>query len=114
MIQKCPSFPWAKAHLKESCPVVGEIKFEILSGKCGHRVLWMKEERDDPACYQRAVQKSASRMIGGRGGVSAMEFANHYNLVFLLWNWVCTSPVWHGGATCCRHIPPDNVKQEQK
>ncbi len=34
-------------------------------GNYGCRVLWTKEERDFPACYQRSVQKPASLMVWG-------------------------------------------------
>ena len=69
MIQKHCHLLWAKAHLKwteakwENCSVVRQI--EIIFGNLGRCVLWTKEERDQPACYQRSVQKPAFLMVWG-------------------------------------------------
>ncbi len=71
MVQKRRHVLWAKAQLKctvsncISVPWSDESKFDILVGTHGHRVLWAKEERDVPACYQRSVQKPASLMVWG-------------------------------------------------
>uniref|UniRef100_A0A9J7YCS5 Interleukin 2 receptor, gamma a n=1 Tax=Cyprinus carpio carpio TaxID=630221 RepID=A0A9J7YCS5_CYPCA len=67
MIQK-RSFLWAKAHLKwtvakwKTVLWSDESKFEVLFGKLGRHVIWTKEDKDNPSCYQRSVQKPASLM----------------------------------------------------
>ncbi|KAK3518528.1 hypothetical protein QTP70_001495 [Hemibagrus guttatus] len=42
-----------------------ESKFEVLFGKLGRHVIWTKEDKDNPSCYQRSVQKPASLMVWG-------------------------------------------------
>ncbi|KAK3510397.1 hypothetical protein QTP70_005870, partial [Hemibagrus guttatus] len=42
-----------------------ESKFEVLFGKLGHHVLRTEEDKDNPSCYQRSVQKPASLMVWG-------------------------------------------------
>ncbi|KAK3572709.1 hypothetical protein QTP86_006144 [Hemibagrus guttatus] len=42
-----------------------ESKFEILFGKLGRHVIRTKEDKDNPSCYQRSVQKPASLMVWG-------------------------------------------------
>ncbi|KAK3562305.1 hypothetical protein QTP86_033315, partial [Hemibagrus guttatus] len=39
-----------------------ESKFEVLFGKLGCHVIRTKEDKDNPSCYQRSVQKPASLM----------------------------------------------------
>ncbi len=41
-----------------------ESKFEVLFGKLGRHVIRTKEDKDNPSCYQRSVQKPASLMYG--------------------------------------------------
>ncbi|KAK3532199.1 hypothetical protein QTP86_009476 [Hemibagrus guttatus] len=68
MIQKCRCFLWAKAHLKwtvtkwKTVLWSDELKFEVLFGKLGRHVIRTKEDKDNPSCYQRSVQKPASLM----------------------------------------------------
>ncbi len=47
----------------ENCSVVNESKFEVLFGKLGRHVIRTKEDKDNPSCYQRSVQKPASLMV---------------------------------------------------
>ena len=63
-------------------------KFEIVFGNLGHCVLQTKEERDQPACYQRSVQKPAFLMVWGC--ISA------YNMVSL--------HIWKGTINAERYI----------
>ncbi len=42
-----------------------ESKFEVLFGKLGRHVIRIKEDKDNPSCYQRSVQKPASLMVWG-------------------------------------------------
>ncbi|KAK3530873.1 hypothetical protein QTP70_003620 [Hemibagrus guttatus] len=42
-----------------------ESKFEALFGKLGRHVIRTKEDKDNPSCYQRSVQKPASLMVWG-------------------------------------------------
>ncbi len=71
MIQKRRRFLWAKAHLKwtvakwKTVLWSDESKFEVLFGKLGRRVIRTKEDKDNPSCYQRSVQKPASLMVWG-------------------------------------------------
>ncbi|KAK3526690.1 hypothetical protein QTP70_031876 [Hemibagrus guttatus] len=70
MIQKRRRFLWAKAHLKWTVAkwktvLWSESKFEVLFGKLGHHVIRTKEDKDNPSCYQRSVQKPASLMVWG-------------------------------------------------
>ncbi len=71
MIQKRRRFLWAKAHLKwtvakwKTVLWSDESKFEVLFGKLGHHVIRTKEDKDNPSCYQRSVQKPASLMVWG-------------------------------------------------
>ncbi|KAK3574259.1 hypothetical protein QTP86_004397 [Hemibagrus guttatus] len=71
MIQKRRHFLWAKAHLKwtvakwKTVLWSDESKFEVLFGKLGRHVIRTKEDKDNPSCYQRSVQKSASLMVWG-------------------------------------------------
>ncbi|KAK3552021.1 hypothetical protein QTP70_031592, partial [Hemibagrus guttatus] len=68
MIQKRRRFLWAKAHLKwtvakwKTVLWSDQSKFEVLFGKLGHHVIRTKEDKDNPSCYQRSVQKPASLM----------------------------------------------------
>ncbi|KAK3548988.1 hypothetical protein QTP70_024801, partial [Hemibagrus guttatus] len=68
MIQKRRRFLWAKAHLKwtvakwKTVLWSDESKFEVLFGKLGRHVIRTKEDKDNPSCYQRSVQKPASLM----------------------------------------------------
>ncbi len=71
MIQKHRRFLWAKAHLKwtvakwKTVLWSDESKFEVLFGKLGRHVIRTKEDKDNPSCYQRSVQKPASLMVWG-------------------------------------------------
>ncbi|KAK3512298.1 hypothetical protein QTP70_003284 [Hemibagrus guttatus] len=71
MIQKCRHFLWAKAHLKwtvakwKTVLWSDESKFEVLFGKLGRHVIRTKEDKDNPSCYQRSVQKPASLVVWG-------------------------------------------------
>ncbi|KAK3565204.1 hypothetical protein QTP86_001015 [Hemibagrus guttatus] len=78
MIQKRRRFLWAKAHLKwtvakwKTVLWSDESKFEVLFGKLGRHVIRTKEDKDNPSCYQRSVQKPASLMgCGGSGAYPA-------------------------------------------
>ncbi|KAK3538063.1 hypothetical protein QTP70_027414 [Hemibagrus guttatus] len=68
MIQKRRRFLWAKAHLKwtvakwKTVLWSDESKSEVLFGKLGRHVIRTKEDKDNPSCYQRSVQKPASLM----------------------------------------------------
>ncbi len=42
-----------------------ESKFEVLFGNLGRHVIRTKEDKDNPSCYQRSVQKPASLMVWG-------------------------------------------------
>ncbi|KAK3558463.1 hypothetical protein QTP86_018115 [Hemibagrus guttatus] len=70
MIQKRRRFLWAKAHLKWTVAKWKTVlwsdksKFEVLFGKLGRHVIRTKEDKDNPSCYQRSVQKPASLMVG--------------------------------------------------
>ncbi len=71
MIQKRRRFLWAKAHLKwtvakwKTVLWSDESKFEVLFEKLGRHVIRTKEDKDNPSCYQRSVQKPASLMVWG-------------------------------------------------
>uniref|UniRef100_A0A8C2CHQ7 Tc1-like transposase DDE domain-containing protein n=1 Tax=Cyprinus carpio TaxID=7962 RepID=A0A8C2CHQ7_CYPCA len=71
MIQKCRRFLWAKGHLKwtvakwKTVLWSDESQFEVLFGKLGCHVIRTKEDKDNPSCYQRSVQKPASLMVWG-------------------------------------------------
>uniref|UniRef100_A0A8C1LMC1 Phospholipid-transporting ATPase n=1 Tax=Cyprinus carpio TaxID=7962 RepID=A0A8C1LMC1_CYPCA len=71
MIQNRRRFLWPKAHLKwtvakwKTVLWSDESKFEVLFGKLGCHVIWTKENKDNPRCYQRSVQKPASLMVWG-------------------------------------------------
>ncbi|KAK3529727.1 hypothetical protein QTP86_000816 [Hemibagrus guttatus] len=71
MIQKRRRFLWAKAHLKwtvakwKTVLWSDESKFEVLFGKLGRHVIRIKEDKNNPSCYQRSVQKPASLMVWG-------------------------------------------------
>ncbi|KAK3548211.1 hypothetical protein QTP70_005163 [Hemibagrus guttatus] len=43
-------------------PSQDQSKFEVLFGKLGRHVIRTKEDKDNPSCYQRSVQKPASLM----------------------------------------------------
>ncbi len=78
MIQKRRRFLWAKAHLKwtvakwKTVLWSDESKFEVLFGKLGRHVIRTKEDKDNPSCYQRSVQKPASLMVWGCMSVGSM------------------------------------------
>ncbi|KAK3542985.1 hypothetical protein QTP70_008520 [Hemibagrus guttatus] len=71
MIQKRRRFLWAKAHLKwtvakwKTVLWSDQSKFEVLFGKLGRHVIRTKEDKDNPSCYWRSVQKPASLMVWG-------------------------------------------------
>ncbi|KAK3539719.1 hypothetical protein QTP70_012049 [Hemibagrus guttatus] len=68
MIQKRRRFLWPKAHLKwtvakwKTVLWSDESKFEVLFGELGRHVIRTKEDKDNPSCYQRSVQKPAFLM----------------------------------------------------
>ncbi len=78
MIQKRRRFLWAKAHLKwtvakwKTVLWSDETKCEVLCGKLGRHVIRTKEDKDNPSCYQRSVQKPASLMVWGCMSVFGM------------------------------------------
>ncbi|KAK3523814.1 hypothetical protein QTP70_010175 [Hemibagrus guttatus] len=78
MIQKRRRFLWAKAHLKWTVAKWTTVlwsdqsKFEVLFGKLGRHVIRTKEDKDNPSCYQRSVQKPASLMVWGCMSVCGM------------------------------------------
>ena len=63
MIQKHRHLLWAKANLRwseakwKTVLWSDESQFEIRYGKHGRRVLWTREKRDHPGCYQQTVQQ---------------------------------------------------------
>ncbi|KAK3555069.1 hypothetical protein QTP86_007979 [Hemibagrus guttatus] len=71
MIQERRRFLWAKANLKwtvakwKTVLWSDQSKFEDLFGKLGRHVIRTKEDKDNPSCYQRSVQKPASLMVWG-------------------------------------------------
>ncbi|KAK3564131.1 hypothetical protein QTP86_007801 [Hemibagrus guttatus] len=71
MIQKRRRFLWAKAHLKwtvakwKTVLWSDQSKVEVLFGKLGRHVIRTKEDKDNPSCYRRSVQKPASLMVWG-------------------------------------------------
>ncbi|KAK3540850.1 hypothetical protein QTP86_002352 [Hemibagrus guttatus] len=75
MIQKRRRFLWAKAHLKwtvakwKTVLWSDESKFEVLFGKLVHHVIQTKEDKDNPSCYQRSVQKPAFLMCPNFSGI---------------------------------------------
>uniref|UniRef100_A0A9J7X7G5 Tc1-like transposase DDE domain-containing protein n=1 Tax=Cyprinus carpio carpio TaxID=630221 RepID=A0A9J7X7G5_CYPCA len=79
MIQKRRRFLWAKAHLKwtvakwKTVLWSDESKFEVLFGKLGRHVIRTKEDKDNPSCYQRSVQKPASLMVWGCMSACGMD-----------------------------------------
>uniref|UniRef100_A0A9J8ACE9 Transposase Tc1-like domain-containing protein n=1 Tax=Cyprinus carpio carpio TaxID=630221 RepID=A0A9J8ACE9_CYPCA len=70
-LKKRRRFLRAKAHLKwtvakwKTVLWSDESKFEVLFGKLGCHVIRTKEDKDNPSCYQRSVQKPASLMVWG-------------------------------------------------
>ncbi|KAK3560817.1 hypothetical protein QTP86_019501, partial [Hemibagrus guttatus] len=70
MIQKRRCFLWAKAHLKWTVAKWKTVLWsdkskrikKVLFEKLGRRVIRTKEDKDNPSCYQRSVQKPASLM----------------------------------------------------
>uniref|UniRef100_A0A8C1BT97 Villin-1 n=1 Tax=Cyprinus carpio carpio TaxID=630221 RepID=A0A8C1BT97_CYPCA len=69
MIQKRRRFLWAKAHLKwtvakwKTVLWSDESRFEVLFGKVGRHVIWTKEDKDNPSCYQGSVQKPNMELV---------------------------------------------------
>uniref|UniRef100_A0A8C1II21 Tc1-like transposase DDE domain-containing protein n=1 Tax=Cyprinus carpio TaxID=7962 RepID=A0A8C1II21_CYPCA len=66
MIQKRRCFLWAKVAKGAKWKTVlwsDESKFEVLFRKLGRHVIRTKEDKDNPSCYQRSVQKPASLMV---------------------------------------------------
>ncbi len=94
MIQKRRRFLWAKAHLKwtvakwKTVLWSDESKFEVLFGKLGRHVIWTKEDKDNPSCYQRSVQKPASLMVLGCMSACGMG----------------SLPIWKGTINAERYI----------
>ncbi len=68
---EAPSCPVGQGSFKmhcfkvEECSMIRRVKFDILVGNHGRRVLRPKEEGDLPACYQHSVQKPAPLMVWG-------------------------------------------------
>ncbi|KAK3513301.1 hypothetical protein QTP70_009781 [Hemibagrus guttatus] len=102
MIQKRRRFLWAKDHLKwtvakwKTVLWSDESKFEVLFGKLGCHVIRTKEDKDNPSCYQRSVQKPASLMVWGcmsacgmgrlhiwKGTINAERYAQLLPCIFL-------------------------------
>ncbi|KAI4889236.1 hypothetical protein NFI96_019823 [Prochilodus magdalenae] len=60
---------WAKGSLKGSVAKwktvlwSDESQFEVLYGTLGRHVIQTREDKDNPSCYQRSVQKPASPMM---------------------------------------------------
>ncbi|KAK3510403.1 hypothetical protein QTP70_005895 [Hemibagrus guttatus] len=79
MIQKRRHFLWAKAHLKwtvakwKTVLWSDESKFEVLFGKLGCHVIRTKEDKDNPSCYQRSVQKPTSLMRPNFFGIGFVQ-----------------------------------------
>uniref|UniRef100_A0A9J8B7S5 Transposase Tc1-like domain-containing protein n=1 Tax=Cyprinus carpio carpio TaxID=630221 RepID=A0A9J8B7S5_CYPCA len=100
MIQKRRRFLWAKAHLKwtvAKCKTVlwsDESIFEVLFGKLGRHVIRTKEDKDNPSCYQRSVQKPASLMVWGCMSVCGMGSLH----------------IWKGTINAERYIQHDNAR----
>uniref|UniRef100_A0A803JHS9 Paired domain-containing protein n=1 Tax=Xenopus tropicalis TaxID=8364 RepID=A0A803JHS9_XENTR len=70
-IHKLRRFHRARDHLKWSVAKwktvlwSDESQFEVLFGNLGRHVIRTKEDKDNPSCYQRSVQKPASLMVWG-------------------------------------------------
>ncbi|KAG2462527.1 TCB1 transposase, partial [Polypterus senegalus] len=70
-IHKLRRCHWARDHLKWSVAKwktvlwSDESRFKVLFGNLGHHVIRTKEDKDNPSCYQRSVQKPASLMVWG-------------------------------------------------
>ncbi|MBN3294693.1 TCB1 transposase, partial [Polypterus senegalus] len=70
-IHKLRRCHWARDHLKWSVAKwktvlwSDESRFEVLFGNLGRHVIRTKEDKDNPSCYQRSVQKPASLMVWG-------------------------------------------------
>ncbi len=73
-----------------------ESKFEVLFGKLGRHVIRTKEDKDNPSCYQRSVEKPASLMVWGcmsvcgmgslhiwKGTINAESFQICFKFVFI-------------------------------
>ncbi len=70
MIQERRRFLWAKAHLKWTVAKWKTVLWSdeskcVLFGKLGRHIIRTKEDKDNPSCYQRSVQKPASLMVWG-------------------------------------------------
>uniref|UniRef100_A0A9J8BPY1 Tc1-like transposase DDE domain-containing protein n=1 Tax=Cyprinus carpio carpio TaxID=630221 RepID=A0A9J8BPY1_CYPCA len=82
MIQKRKRFLWAKAHLKwtvtkwKTVLWSDESKFEVLFGKLGCHVIRTKEDKDNPSCYQRSVQKLLCWYACGMGSLHIWKGTN--------------------------------------
>ncbi len=61
---------WAQEYFQKT--MSDESKFEVLFGKLGRHVIRTKEDKDNPSCYQRSVQKPASLMVWGCMSVCGM------------------------------------------
>uniref|UniRef100_A0A803JIP4 Transposase Tc1-like domain-containing protein n=1 Tax=Xenopus tropicalis TaxID=8364 RepID=A0A803JIP4_XENTR len=78
-IHKLSRFHWARDHLKWSVAKwktvlwSDESRFEVLFGNLGRHVIRTKEDKDNPSCYQRSVQKPASLMVWGCMSASCMS-----------------------------------------
>ncbi|KAK3560538.1 hypothetical protein QTP86_010893 [Hemibagrus guttatus] len=80
--------------------LIHESKFEVLFGKLGRHVIRTKEGKDNPSCYQRSVQKPASRMVWGCMSACGMGSLH----------------IWKGTINAERNIvssPPDSVLRFQ-
>uniref|UniRef100_A0A9J8CS13 Transposase Tc1-like domain-containing protein n=1 Tax=Cyprinus carpio carpio TaxID=630221 RepID=A0A9J8CS13_CYPCA len=100
MMQKRRRFLWAKAHLKwtvakwKTVLWSDESKFEVLFGNLGRHVIRTKEDKDNPSCYQRSVQKPASLMVWGFMSVCGMGSLH----------------IWKGTINAERYIQHDNAR----
>ena len=70
-LHKLRRLHWARGLLKWSVAKwktvlwSDESRFEVLYGTLGRHVIRTREDKDNPSCYQRSVQKPASLMVWG-------------------------------------------------
>jgi len=68
-LHKLSRLHWARDNLKwseakwKTVLCSDESRFEVLYGTLGRRVIRTREDKDNPSCYQRSVQKPASLMV---------------------------------------------------
>ncbi len=58
---------WAQEYFQKTLSVntIHRAIRQVLFGKLGRHVIRTKEDKDNPSCYQRSVQKPASLMVWG-------------------------------------------------